>query len=66
MILKKENSSLKKEIAKYEQKYDALEDQIEKDQDIIDELKIKNNKLNSLVSEFKKQCFQSFFANQPN
>ena len=63
MILKKENSSLKKEIAKFEQKYDALEDQIEKDQDIIDELKIKNNKLNNLVSEFKKQCFQSMRNN---
>ena len=37
MILKKENSSIKKEIVKCEKKCDALEDQIEKDQDTIDE-----------------------------
>ena len=63
MILKKENSSIKKEIVKCEKKCDAFEDQIEKDQDIIDELKIKNNKLNNLVSELKKQCFQNMRNN---
>ena len=63
MILKKENSSIKKEIVKCEKKCDDLEDQIEKDQDIIDELKIKNNKLNNLVSELKKQCFQNIRNN---
>ena len=63
MILKKENSSIKKEIVKYQKKYESLEEQIEKDQDIIDELKIKNNKLNNLVSELKKQCFQNMRNN---
>ena len=62
-ILKKENSSVKKEIIKLEKKYNDLEERLSKDQDIIDELKLKNDKLNNLVSELKKEHFQNMRSN---
>ena len=58
LILKKENSSIKREILKLEKKRAQLEDRISKDQDVIDELKVKNDKLNNLVSELKKENYQ--------
>ena len=63
LILKKENSAIKKDIIKFEKKNKELEERIEKDQDIIDELKVKNDKLNNLVSELKKQHFQNMRSN---
>ena len=62
-ILKKENSSVKKEIIKLEKKYNELEERLSKDQDVIDELKLKNDKLNNLVSELKKEHFQNMRSN---
>ena len=59
LILKKENSSLKKGILKLEKNYKELEERINIDQNIIDELKVKNEKLNFLINELKKQQFQN-------
>lgn len=63
LILKKENSTIKKEIIKYEKKIQELEERINKDQDVIDELNVKNNKLNNLVSDLKKHHFQNARSN---
>jgi hypothetical protein len=63
LILKKENSSLKKGILKLEKNYKELKESINIDQNIIDELKIKNEKLNNLVTELKKEHFQNMRSN---
>ena len=63
IILKKENSSLKKDIIRYEQEKHVLEETIAKDQDTIDELKLKITKLTNLVSELKRQYFQNMRNN---
>ena len=63
IILKKENSSLKKDIIRYEQEKHVLEETIAKDQDTIDELKVKITKLTNLVSELKRQYFQNMRNN---
>ena len=63
LILKKENSSLKKGILKLEKNYKELEERINIDQNIIDELKVKNEKLNFLINELKKQQFQNMRSN---
>ena len=63
IILKKENSSLKKDIIRYEQEKHVLEETIAKDQDTIDELKLKITKLTNLVSELKRQNFQNMRNN---
>ena len=54
LILKKENSSVKKEILKLEKKNNKLEERLTKDQDVIDELNVKNNCSNSCVIEEQK------------
>ena len=63
LILKKENSSIKKDITKLEEKNIELEERINKDQNIIDELKLKNDKLTNIISELKKQNFQNMRSN---
>jgi hypothetical protein len=63
LILKKENSSIKKDITKLEKKNIELEERINKDQNIIDELKLKNDKLTNIISELKKQNFQNMRSN---
>ena len=63
LILKKENSSIKKDITKLEKKNTELEERINKDQNIIDELKLKNDKLTNIISELKKQNFQNMRSN---
>ena len=63
LILKKENSSIKKDITKLEKKNIELEERINKDQNIIDELKLKNDKLTNILSELKKQNFQNMRSN---
>ena len=63
IILKKENSSLKNDIIRYEQQKHVLEETIAKDQDTIDELKLKITKLTNLVSELKRQYFQNMRNN---
>ena len=63
LILKKENSTIKKEIIKYEKKIKELEERIKKDQDVIDELNIKNDKLNNIVCDLKKSNFQNMRSN---
>ena len=63
LILKKENSTIKKEIIKFEKKIEELKERINKDQDVIDELNVKNDKLNNLVSDLKKHHFQNERSN---
>ena len=63
LILKKENSSIKKDITKLEKKNIELEERINKDQNIIDELKLKNDKLTNIISELKNQNFQNMRSN---
>ena len=53
IILRQENSLLKKEITKYEQKNKELNDTIKKDEDIINTLKYKNTQLSKLIIELK-------------
>ena len=53
IILRQENSLLKKDITKYEQKNKDLTDIVRKDQDIIKVLKSKNTQLNKLINELK-------------
>ena len=53
IILRQENSLLKKEIEKYEKKNKELSGIIKKDQDIINALKYKNAQLSKLINELK-------------
>ena len=53
IILRQENSLLKKDITKYEQKNKELNNIITKNQDIINALKYKNTQLSKLVNELK-------------
>ena len=53
IILRQENSLLKKDITKYEQKNKELNDIVKKNQDIINALKYKNTQLSKLVNELK-------------
>ena len=53
IILRQENSILKKDIEKYEKKNKELSDIIKKDQDIINALKYKNSQLSKIINELK-------------
>ena len=53
IILRQENSLLKKEIEKNEKKNKELSDIIKKDQDIINALKYKNAQLSKIINELK-------------
>lgn len=53
IILRQENSLLKKEITKFEQKIKELNEIINKDQDIINIIKYKNGELSKLLNEIK-------------
>ena len=53
IILRQENSLLKKDIIKYERKNKELNDIINKNEDIINTLKYKNTQLSKLIEELK-------------
>lgn len=53
IILRQENSLLKKDISKFDQKNKELNDIIKKDQDLIKALKLENSQLNKLLNELK-------------